>query len=54
MHFVATLTVEKLEEHHQKVKKHSISLIRRTIETIGKDVALLLWEPQNNKSKELK
>jgi hypothetical protein len=44
MHFATTQTVEKLEEHSERVKKHSISLIKRIVETIGRDNVVLLWE----------
>jgi tetrahydromethanopterin S-methyltransferase subunit G len=43
MHFVTTQIVEKLEEHQKRVKKHPTSLIKRTMETIGRDVAILSW-----------
>ncbi len=54
MHFVTTQTVEKLEEHQKRVKKHPTSLIKRTMETIGRDVAILSWLLWNNISKEIK
>jgi hypothetical protein len=31
-----------------------MSLIRRLVEIVGTDVAILLWEPLNNRFKELK
>jgi hypothetical protein len=46
MHFATIHIVEKLEEDCYRVKKHSTSLIRTTMEIIG--------QPLNNASKELK
>jgi hypothetical protein len=54
MHFATNQTIEKWEEHRLRVKKHPTSLIKRTVETIGRDIAVLLWEPWNNRSKEIK
>ncbi len=54
MHFAAIQIIEKLKEHRYRVKKHFTSLIKRTMETIDKDIAILLWEPLNNKFEELK
>jgi hypothetical protein len=54
MHFATIHIVEKLEEDCYRVKKHSTSLIRTTMEIIGQHVMVQLREPLNNASKELK